>query len=109
MIHPSVPSIGFTPISPHSLSFRPVVFPARAELRITNSKFARAPAYLSFDGKHRMELSGDDVISITTSQYPVPTVTSSDDISSWFSSLAECLHWNDRAIQNAPLMEQSNL
>ncbi len=109
MIHPSVPSIAFTPISPHSLSFRPVVFPARAELRITNSKLARAPAFVSFDGRCRTELSGDDVVSITTSEWPVPSVSSSDDISSWFSSLAECLHWNDRAAQNAPLVEWSNL
>ena len=99
MIHPSVPCIGFTPISPHSLSFRPIIFPARAELRITNSKLARAPAYLAFDGTRQYELSGDDVISITTSTWPVPTVTSSDDISSWFASLADCLHWNDRGIQ----------
>jgi NAD+ kinase len=109
MIHPSVPSIAFTPISPHSLSFRPVVFPARAELRITNSKLARAPAFVSFDGRCRTELSGDDVVSITTSEWPVPSVSSSDDISSWFSSLAECLHWNDRAAQNTPLVEWSNL
>lgn len=108
MIHPSVPVIGLTPISPHSLSFRPLVFPGRVELRITNSKLARAPAFLSFDGRCRTELSGDDVLSITTSDWPVPSVSSSDDISAWFSSLAECLHWNDRAAQNAPL-EWSNL
>merc|ERR1711916_24505 len=95
MIHPSVPSIGFTPICPHSLSFRPVVFPARVELRITNSKRARSSAFLAFDGKRGWELANDDVISITTGDWPVPTVTSSDEISSWFASLADCLHWNE--------------
>ena len=68
---------------------------------ITNGKEARAPAFASFDGASRLQLAEGDVVSITMSEWPVPCASSTDDISSWFSSLAECLHWNDRKIQNA--------
>lgn len=31
--------------------------------------------------------------------YPVPSICSQDQISDWFDSLAECLHWNVRKRQ----------
>jgi NAD+ kinase len=34
MVHPNVPAIVITPICPHSLSFRPVVVPAGAEIKV---------------------------------------------------------------------------
>jgi NAD kinase len=34
MVHPQVPAILVTPICPHSLSFRPLLFPDAAELKI---------------------------------------------------------------------------
>jgi len=36
---------------------------------------------------------------VTTSIYPVPSICSQDQISDWFASLAECLHWNVRKKQ----------
>lgn len=36
---------------------------------------------------------------MTTSIYPVPSVCAEDQISDWFDSLAECLHWNVRKKQ----------
>ncbi|CAN0507074.1 unnamed protein product, partial [Discosporangium mesarthrocarpum] len=33
-VHPSVPAILFTPICPHSLSFRPIVFPDSVLLKL---------------------------------------------------------------------------
>ena len=36
---------------------------------------------------------------MTTSIYPVPSICSQDQISDWFASLAECLHWNVRKKQ----------
>ena len=38
---------------------------------------------------------------MTTSIYPVPSICSQDQISDWFASLAECLHWNVRKKQKA--------
>jgi NAD+ kinase len=38
-------------------------------------------------------------LSVTTSIYPVPSICAQDQISDWFDSLAECLHWNVRKRQ----------
>jgi len=38
---------------------------------------------------------------VTTSIYPVPSICSQDQISDWFASLADCLHWNERKKQKA--------
>lgn len=40
-----------------------------------------------------------DSLRVTTSIYPVPSICSQDQISDWFDSLAECLHWNVRKRQ----------
>jgi len=99
MIHPSVPAIMVTPICPHSLSFRPIVVPAGVELKITVSPDSRNTAWVSFDGRKRQELVHGDSLHVTTSIYPVPSICSQDQISDWFASLAECLHWNVRKKQ----------
>lgn len=38
-------------------------------------------------------------LQVTTSIYPVPSICAQDQISDWFDSLAECLHWNVRKRQ----------
>ncbi|KAL6438666.1 hypothetical protein ACFW04_004587 [Cataglyphis niger] len=100
MIHPSVPAIMVTPICPHSLSFRPIVVPAGVELKIKANSNARASAaYVSFDGRNQQELRVGDSLRVTTSIYPVPSICAADQITDWFDSLAECLHWNVRKRQ----------
>jgi len=99
MIHPSVPAVMVTPICPHSLSFRPIVVPAGVELRISVSPDSRNTAWVSFDGRKRQELCHGDSLRVTTSIYPIPSICSQDQISDWFDSLAECLHWNVRKKQ----------
>ncbi|XP_029680621.1 NAD kinase-like isoform X1 [Formica exsecta] len=99
MIHPSVPAIMITPICPHSLSFRPIVVPAGVELKIKANSNARSTAYVSFDGRNQQELRVGDSLRVTTSIYPVPSICAADQITDWFDSLAECLHWNVRKRQ----------
>ncbi|KAJ8984343.1 hypothetical protein NQ317_012564 [Molorchus minor] len=99
MIHPSVPAIMVTPICPHSLSFRPIVVPAGVELKIVTSDEARSSSYCCFDGRFQQELHPGDSLRVTTSIYPVPSICAQDQISDWFDSLAECLHWNVRKRQ----------
>ncbi|XP_023937212.1 NAD kinase isoform X1 [Bicyclus anynana] len=99
MIHPSVPAIMVTPICPHSLSFRPIVVPAGVELKIALSPDARNAMWVSFDGRNRQALQHGDSLYVTTSVYPVPSICAQDQISDWFDSLAECLHWNVRKKQ----------
>ncbi|XP_022258113.1 NAD kinase-like [Limulus polyphemus] len=99
MIHPSVPAIMVTPICPHSLSFRPIVVPAGVELKIMVSPDARNTAWVSFDGRHQQQLKIGDSLRVTMSVYPLPSICAHDQISDWFDSLAECLHWNVRKKQ----------
>lgn len=47
-------------------------------------------------------------LRVTTSIYPVPSICAQDQISDWFDSLAECLHWNVRKRQKC-LDELSDL
>ncbi|XP_073977552.1 NAD kinase-like isoform X2 [Rhodnius prolixus] len=99
MIHPSVPAIMVTPICPHSLSFRPIVVPAGVELKVMLNADARSTGWVSFDGRNQQEFKVGDSLTVTTSVYPVPSICAQDQISDWFDSLAECLHWNVRKRQ----------
>ncbi|XP_030380258.1 NAD kinase-like isoform X3 [Scaptodrosophila lebanonensis] len=108
IIHPSVPAILVTPICPHSLSFRPIVVPAGVELKISISPDSRNTSRVSFDGRNDQELHHGDSLRVTTSIYPVPSICSQDQITDWFDSLAEGLHWNVRKRQKC-LDELSDL
>jgi hypothetical protein len=99
MSHPSVPAIIIAPICPHSLSFRPIVVPAGVELKIALSTDSRHNAWYSIDGRNTTELKPGYFLSITTSEYPLPSICRSDQINDWFEGLAQCLHWNQRQKQ----------
>lgn len=99
MCHPSVQSIIIAPICPHSLSFRPIVVPAGVELKVCVSPEARHNSWFSVDGRNLTELKHGFHLSITTSEYPLPSICRSDQINDWFEGLATCLHWNQRQKQ----------
>ncbi|KAI5083102.1 hypothetical protein GOP47_0002845 [Adiantum capillus-veneris] len=101
MVHPNVPCMLFTPICPHSLSFRPVILPDSALLELKVPEDARSNAWVSFDGKRRQQLSRGDSVRICMSQHPLPTVNKSDQTDDWFQSLVRCLNWNERLEQKA--------
>ncbi|XP_047325324.1 NAD kinase 2, chloroplastic [Impatiens glandulifera] len=101
MVHPNVPCMLFTPICPHSLSFRPVILPDSARLELKIPQDARSNAWVSFDGKRRQQLSRGDSIRICMSKHPLPTVNKYDQTGDWFRSLIRCLNWNERLDQKA--------
>ncbi|XP_058089846.1 probable NAD kinase 2, chloroplastic [Magnolia sinica] len=101
MVHPNVPCMLFTPICPHSLSFRPVILPDSAQLELKIPEDTRSNAWVSFDGKRRQQLSRGDSIRISMSQHPLPTVNKRDQTGDWFRSLIRCLNWNERLDQKA--------
>ena len=112
MSHPSVPAIIIAPICPHSLSFRPIVVPAGVELKIALSSDSRHNAWYSIDGRNTTELKPDYYLSITTSEYPLPSICRNDQINDWFEGLAQCLHWNQRQKQlplNSCYLQQQSL
>ncbi|XVF36980.1 hypothetical protein REPUB_Repub19eG0105600 [Reevesia pubescens] len=101
MVHPNVPCMLFTPICPHSLSFRPVILPDSAKLELKIPDNARNNCWVSFDGKRRQQLSRGHSVRICMSQHPLPTVNKSDQTGDWFHSLIRCLNWNERLDQKA--------
>lgn len=101
MVHPAVPAILFTPICPHSLSFRPVLFPDYVTLQIKVPDDSRASAWVSFDGRHRMELMRGDKVIVSVSAWPVPTFSRKDTTNDWFASVSQCLRWNERVVQGS--------
>ncbi len=99
MSHPSVPCIIIAPICPHSLSFRPIVVPSGVELKVCLAEDARHTAWYSVDGQTLVELKHDHFLSISTSEFPLPSICRSNQINDWFEGLADCLHWNQRKKQ----------
>ncbi|UJR28290.1 hypothetical protein I4U23_009538 [Adineta vaga] len=101
MVHPNVPAMIVCPICPHSLSFRPIVVPAGIELDVRVSEDSRLTAWLSVDGRNRLELHQSDSVKITTSVYPMPCICRFDQLGDWFENLATILHWNLRKPQSS--------
>jgi len=100
VVHPAVPAILVTPICPHVLSFRSMVFPDHVVLRCYVPKDARSEASVAFDGKHRRELHRGDSVQIQMSPYPVPTICRVDHSADWLTSLKRNFNFNTRARQS---------
>uniref|UniRef100_A0A7N0SWX0 NAD(+) kinase n=1 Tax=Kalanchoe fedtschenkoi TaxID=63787 RepID=A0A7N0SWX0_KALFE len=100
MVHPQVPGILFTPICPHSLSFRPLILPEHVTLRIQVPFNSRGHAWASFDGKDRKELAAGDALVCSMAPWPVPTACHRDSTSDFLQSIHEGLHWNVRKTQS---------
>ncbi|TMW55840.1 hypothetical protein Poli38472_008488 [Pythium oligandrum] len=100
MTHPSVPSMLFTPICPHTLSFRPLLFHDSATLKIVFPMTSRAStAYVSFDGKNRVQLERGDSIIVRVSSFPLPAICRINENQDWFESMITNLNWNQRRAQ----------
>ena len=63
-----------TPICPHHLNSRPVIYREDAVLEIKNMRCRNNNIYLSVDGKEVMEIKDGDVIRIAKSEHTVPLV-----------------------------------
>eukprot|EP00571_Detonula_confervacea_P002574 CAMPEP_0172320550 /NCGR_PEP_ID=MMETSP1058-20130122/40772_1 /TAXON_ID=83371 /ORGANISM="Detonula confervacea, Strain CCMP 353" /LENGTH=536 /DNA_ID=CAMNT_0013035839 /DNA_START=119 /DNA_END=1726 /DNA_ORIENTATION=+ len=102
VVHPAVPAILVTPICPHVLSFRSMVFPDHVVLRCYVPSDARSTACVYFDGKHRTELHRGDSVQIQMSAHPVPTINRADHSADWLSSLKRNFNFNTR-VRQSPL------
>ena len=94
-----MPGILVTPICPHTLSFRPLFLPDSAELHIYNPPQSRQSAWISADGRGRIELKQGEALHIGASQWSVPSICRSDPSVDLFDSLSRCLNWNVREPQ----------
>lgn len=100
MVHPQVPGILFTPICPHSLSFRPLILPEYVTIRVQVPFNSRGQAWASFDGKDRKQLKAGDALLCNMSLWPVPTSCEVESTHDFLRSVREGLHWNMRKDQS---------
>ena len=97
LVHPAVSAMLFTPICPHSLSFRPLLFPDAVTLQLQIPHVGRnrgGICMVAFDGKHKFEMGPGDCVTIQMSPHPLPSVVCKTDTEDWFQSLNGGLHWN---------------
>lgn len=97
LVHPDIPAILLTPICPHTLSFRPMLLNDDMALKVSIPHSGRGGAFVSFDGKGRVELGRGDEVVVRASQYPFPTVMGQP--LEWFDSISRTLRWNTRAAE----------
>jgi len=97
LVHPSIPAILLSPICPHTLSFRPMLLPDSAVLKVCVPKSSRATAYVSFDGRSRVELRKGDYVEIQASRFPFPTVIKEEG--EWIDTVCRTFQWNQRERQ----------
>ncbi|ESS31717.1 NAD(+)/NADH kinase domain-containing protein [Toxoplasma gondii VEG] len=101
MVHPKVPCILFTPICPHSLSFRPLILPDSVVLRIVAPEDARGSIWIAVDGRSRTQVKRGVSVLVSLSAFPFPMVArhpaSCQD--TWLESLKKGLNWNLRIRQ----------
>lgn len=77
IISPKARAIVVTPISPHSLTSKSVVFDSMDKIRIEIAKQRRTQeteAIVSFDGDNNMELSAGDVVSVSVSSREIQLI-----------------------------------
>ena len=67
VIYPEMECILLTPICPHSLVSRPVIFDSNASLAATVKLIDNTPAILSVDGEKNIEIDSEDLITIKKS------------------------------------------
>ncbi len=89
IVHPSVDALLLTPISPHTLTFRPVVLPANVPVKLT---LKTPEALLSLDGQTSMELKEAESVCIEKSPHTMKIIHSNR--MSYFDLLRTKLHWD---------------
>lgn len=90
LLHPQLPGLALVPISPHTLSNRPIVLAAPSEIAITFVAGRRASA--NFDMQSRTGLEHGDQIIIRRSSQEVCFLHPEDW--NYFDTLRGKLHWN---------------
>lgn len=99
VVHPGVAGLCVTPICPHVLSFRSMVFPDHVSLSIHCPEESRSTATITYDGRNRTELGRGETVTVEMSEYPLATVCRVGDTGDWVGGLGECFGFNKRKPQ----------
>lgn len=90
ILHPSLPAVGLVPISPHTLSNRPIVVSSSASVDVV---LIRGPdARVNFDVQDYFELQRLDKVVIKAHPQPIQLLHPSSY--NYYAMLREKLHWS---------------
>lgn len=92
IVHPGIDVLAIVPVSPHTLSNRPIVVPAASviEFTITDKRY---PAHVSADGLIGFNLEGDEIIRVSRSEHSVQLVHPENY--NYFATLRSKLGWGE--------------
>lgn len=71
IMHPGLDVISMVPVSPHTLSNRPITLPADSTIELTIQNRTPNCAHVSSDGLIGCNLQGDEIVRITRSKHAV--------------------------------------
>jgi NAD+ kinase len=94
ILHPSLDAMILTPISPHTLTQRPIVVPSNARIEITLKTVEPGPV-IAFDSQAFFPLQPNDIVQIQTSEKWLKLIRSPDR--NYYQVLREKLRWGDPA------------
>ncbi len=98
IVHPAVDALVMTPIAPHILTNRPVVFPASEEVRVQPlPRDGAYEMYVTFDGQRGLRLEPDDVVTICRAPRKMRLVRASTR--TYFEVLRHKLGWAERIVR----------
>ncbi len=90
ILHPSLPALGLVPISPHTLSNRPIVIPSKSLVEIV---LIRGPnARVNFDVQSYFDLEPDDKVIVKAHDEPIRLLHPHGY--DYYAMLREKLHWS---------------
>ena len=79
VVDPSVECLIATPVCPHSLNSRPVIFSGRTELEIKNETDRDIPMYITVDGGDNLEICYGESVTIKRSDITTKLVRIKDE------------------------------
>lgn len=108
ILFPGVSGIVMTMVCPHTLSARPIVFPAYSVLEfhvllvLACLTYYQVPdqcpiARATVDGRHSVNLQAKEYVRVQQCKNPVPSVCVEDEDIDWVRSLVGVLKWNTRS------------
>jgi NAD+ kinase len=95
IVHPAVHALVLTPIAPHTLTNRPVVIPASADVLVqAHPRGDGSEAFVTFDGQAGERLDFSDAVRVQPAARPVHLVRAATR--SYYQVLREKLKWAAR-------------
>ncbi|NNC98840.1 MAG: NAD kinase [Gammaproteobacteria bacterium] len=91
IMHPGLDVISMVPVSPHTLSNRPIGLPGHVIIDITIRNRTKDSAHVSTDGLVGLNLVGDEIVRVTRSKLKVKLVHTENY--NYFSMLRAKLGW----------------